>query len=60
MTQAEESVADDPMRAEVAKLLAETAAISREGYRIAFTFFAGVITAALAAGATLVMPAIGS
>ncbi len=52
MTQAEQSLADDKMRAEIAgliaataKLNAETAKISRERYWIPFTVFAGVIVA---------------
>ncbi len=52
MTNAEQSLADDKMRAEIAKLIeesgkirAETAKINRERFWIPFTVFAGVIVA---------------
>jgi hypothetical protein len=52
MTHAEQSLADDKMRAEIAdliaataKLNAETAKIPRERFWIPFTVFAGVIVA---------------
>ncbi len=54
MTTAEQSLADDRMRAEIANLIAataklnaETAKIARERYWIPFTIFAGVLVAVL-------------
>ncbi|MCJ8139336.1 hypothetical protein [Falsirhodobacter halotolerans] len=52
MTHAEQSLADDKMRAEIANLIAatsklnaETSKITRERFWIPFTVFAGVIVA---------------
>lgn len=43
----EQALADDRMRAEIAKLVAETAQISRERFWIPFMILAGVVIAVI-------------
>ena len=61
MTSAEQSLADDKMRAEIAQLIAqtaklnaETAKISRERFLVPFTVFGGVTVAVATVAAKLV------
>ena len=53
MTAAEQTIADDKMRAEIAKLIAETAKINTEARWYPLAIGTGLAAALLTAGATL-------
>ena len=66
MSPTEQALADDIMRAEIAKLIAETGKInaetsknSRERFWIPFTVFAGVVVASISAAATITLRLLG-